>query len=146
FVEEGVKPVYKATTRTGRVVRTTITHPFLTADGWKPLADVCVGDRVAAPRSIEVFGNEQQPEAEVVMLAFLVGSGCLADGAPMMSTGSPSVLLELKRCAAKLGVTVRHASPTEHRLGTPLARPSPVTTLLRRQGLWKRGSRAGHLP
>ena len=36
FVDDGVKPVYKITTRTGRVVRTTITHPFLTADGWKP--------------------------------------------------------------------------------------------------------------
>ena len=58
FVDDGVKPVYKITTRTGRVVRTTITHPFLTADGWKPLADICVGDRVAVPRSIGVFGDE----------------------------------------------------------------------------------------
>jgi replicative DNA helicase len=146
FVDDGVKPVYKVTTRTGRVVRTTITHPFLTADGWKPLADVSVGDRVAVPRSIDVVGSEPQPEAEVVMLAFLIGSGCLTDGSPVMTTGSPSVLLELKRCAAKLGVTVRHASPTEHRLCAPLGRPSPVTTLLRQHGLWKRESRAGLIP
>jgi replicative DNA helicase len=146
FVDDGVKPVYKITTRTGRVVRTTITHPFLTADGWKPLADICVGDRVAVPRSIGVFGDEPRPEAEIVMLGFLIGSGCLADGSPMMSTGSPSVLLELQRCAAKLGVTVRHASPSEHRLCTPLGRPSPVTTLLRQHGLWKKESRAKHIP
>ena len=146
FVDDGVKPIYRVTTRTGRVVRTTITHPFLTADGWKPLADICVGDRVAVPRSIDVFGNERQPEAEVVMLSFLIGSGCLADGAPTMTTGSATVLLELKRCAAKLGVTVRHSSATEHRLCTPLGRPSPVTTLLRRNGLWKQASRASHIP
>jgi replicative DNA helicase len=146
FVDDGVKPVYKVTTRTGRVVRTTITHPFLTADGWKPLAEVCVGDRIAVPREIPVFGNEERPQAEVVMLGFLIGSGCLADGSPMMSTGSPSVLLELRRCAAKLGVTVRHMSPYEHRLCTPLGRPSPVTTLLRHHGLWKQESRAQHIP
>src|SRR6478672_1522227 len=58
FVDDGVKPVYKVTTRTGRVVRTTITHPFLTGDGWKPLAEICVGDRVAVPRAIDVEGNE----------------------------------------------------------------------------------------
>jgi replicative DNA helicase len=146
FVDDGVKPVYRVTTRTGRVVRTTITHPFLTADGWKPLADICVGDRVAVPRSIDVFGSERQPEADVVMLAFLIGSGCLADGAPTMTTASPTVLLELTRCAAQLGVTVRHTTPAEHRLCTQLGRPSPVTTLLRRHGLWKRESRASHIP
>ena len=80
------------------------------------------------------------------MLGFLIGSGCLADGSPMMSTASPSVLLELRRCAAKLGVTVRHTSPHDHRLCTPLGRPSPVTTLLRQHGLWKTESRAKHIP
>src|SRR5207248_3014353 len=127
-------------------VRTTITHPFLTGDGWKPLAEICVGDRVAVPRAIDVEGNESLPEADIVMLGFLIGSGCLADGSPMMSTASPSVLLELQRCAAKLGVTVRHTSPHDHRLCTPLGRPSPVTTLLRRHGLWKTESRAKHIP
>jgi replicative DNA helicase len=146
FVDDGVKPVYKVTTRTGRVVRTTITHPFLTGDGWKPLAEVCVGDRVAVPRAIDAKGHDSLPEAEVVMLGFLIGSGCLADGSPMMSTASPSVLLELQRCAAKLGVTVRHTSPHDHRLCTPLGRPSPVTTLLRQHGLWKTESRAKHIP
>jgi replicative DNA helicase len=146
FVDDGVKPVYKVTTRTGRVVRTTITHPFLTPDGWKPLTDVCVGDRIAVPRAIPVFGGDEQPEAEVVMLGFLIGSGCLADGSPVMSTGSPSVLLELKRCAAKLGVTVRHVSAHEHRLCTPLGTSSPVTRLLRQHGLWQQESRAKHVP
>ena len=127
FVDDGVKPVYKITTRTGRAVRTTITHPFLTADGWKPSPTSrrrpC--RRASFDRSVR---RRTAPRSEVVMLGFLIGNGCLADGSPMMSTGSPSVLLELQRCAAKLGVTVRHLpvrAPPLHAAGAARARSPP---------------------
>ena len=34
----------------GRTIETTLTHPFLTMDGWKPLGEVSAGDHVAVPR------------------------------------------------------------------------------------------------
>src|SRR5437867_922443 len=49
FVDDGVKPVFEVMTRLGRRVRTTVTHPFLTITGWRPLAEIRPGDRVAVP-------------------------------------------------------------------------------------------------
>ncbi|MGL5508959.1 MAG: DnaB-like helicase N-terminal domain-containing protein, partial [Microcoleaceae cyanobacterium] len=45
FVDDGIKPVFAVTTRLGRYIETTITHPYLTIEGWQPLAELQVGDR-----------------------------------------------------------------------------------------------------
>jgi replicative DNA helicase len=69
YVDDGRKPVFRVTTRLGRQVETTLSHPFLTIDGWMPLAALRVGERIAVPRRIPVFGSEAIPERTVVALA-----------------------------------------------------------------------------
>ncbi|MEM1172459.1 MAG: DnaB-like helicase N-terminal domain-containing protein, partial [Cyanobacteria bacterium P01_H01_bin.35] len=68
FVDDGIKPVFRVTTKLGRFVETTITHPFLTVDGWKPLAKLRVGEKIAVPRRLNIFGNETIPESEFYSL------------------------------------------------------------------------------
>jgi replicative DNA helicase len=75
FVDDGIKPVFRVRTRSGREVRTTITHPFLTERGWLPLGDLGVGVRVAVPHALPFFGSDRLPAAEVVLLAHLDGRG-----------------------------------------------------------------------
>src|SRR5437870_7596818 len=43
WVDSGVKPCFKVTTRTGRSVEVTGHHPFLTVTGWQPLHDIVIG-------------------------------------------------------------------------------------------------------
>ncbi|TMC81551.1 MAG: intein-containing replicative DNA helicase, partial [Chloroflexi bacterium] len=50
WVDSGIKPCFKVTTRSGRSVEVTGHHPFLTVRGWQPLHDVIAGDRIAVPR------------------------------------------------------------------------------------------------
>ncbi len=69
FVDDGVKPVFRVTTRLGRVVETTASHPFLTRSGWRPLAELAVGVRVAVPRRLPVFGAERASLDELSELA-----------------------------------------------------------------------------
>lgn len=64
FIDDGIKPVFRVTTKLGRFVETTITHPFLTVDGWKPLAKLQVGEKIAVPRRLNIFGNETIPESK----------------------------------------------------------------------------------
>ena len=45
----GVKPVYRLQTRLGRTIRATANHKFLTFDGWKPLEELQIDERVALP-------------------------------------------------------------------------------------------------
>ena len=64
FVDDGIKPVFRVTTKLGRFVDTTITHPFLTVNGWKPLAELQVGEKIAVPRRLNIFGNETIPKSQ----------------------------------------------------------------------------------
>lgn len=48
----GTKPVFRLTLASGKTLRATENHPFLTYAGWRQLGDLRAGDRVAAPRHI----------------------------------------------------------------------------------------------
>jgi replicative DNA helicase len=69
FVDDGIKPVYRVTTRLGRYVDSTLSHPYLTIDGWRKLAELKVGDHIAVPRRVEIFGDRQLRADEIESLA-----------------------------------------------------------------------------
>ena len=91
YVDDGIKPVFKVQTRLGRSIETTLTHPFLTLDGWKPLSDVQVGEKIAIPRIIPVFGKESMPECEVKLLGYLIGDGCLTQSRVSFTNINPLI-------------------------------------------------------
>ena len=69
FVDDGIKPIFRVTTRLGRSIETTLTHPFLTIQGWKSLGNLKIGNKIAVPHKIEVFGNNEISEEQVELLA-----------------------------------------------------------------------------
>ncbi|MGE0877385.1 MAG: replicative DNA helicase [Acidimicrobiia bacterium] len=75
FVDDGVKPLFRVRTASGRTVRTTSTHPFLTKKGWTPLSELRCGIEIAVPRSLPFFGDARLPGGEVVLLAHLLVAG-----------------------------------------------------------------------
>lgn len=103
FVDDGLKPVFEVTTRLGRRVVTTLTHPFLTIDGWTPLADLREGDRIAVPRRIEAFGSGVMRECEVKLLAYLIGGGGLTGTCPRFTNGNPRIADEFASAVAEFG-------------------------------------------
>ena len=91
FVDDGVKPVFRVTTRLGRSVESTITHPFLTLSGWQKLSELKPGDKIAVPRLLDVFGREEIRECEVKLLAYLIGDGCLTKSTPQFTNSNPAL-------------------------------------------------------
>ncbi|WP_346293921.1 replicative DNA helicase [Sphaerothrix gracilis] len=71
FVDDGFKPVFRVKTRLGRTIETTLTHPYLTIQGWQPLAKLSIGTKVAIPRRLPIFGTQQLPTHQVKLLAYL---------------------------------------------------------------------------
>ena len=69
LLDDGIKPVYLVETRAGRRIRITASHPLLSQHGWRPLEQLQVGDFIAAPSIIPVFGTEELPNAEIDLLA-----------------------------------------------------------------------------
>jgi DNA polymerase-3 subunit alpha len=57
-MDNGVKPVFKLTTASGREIEATGNHPFYTYEGWKNLEELAVGELIATPRSIPIEGKE----------------------------------------------------------------------------------------
>jgi replicative DNA helicase len=105
----GVKPVYELRLASGRRVKTSANHPFLTVDGWRPLDELMVGDRLAVPRELPPpFRTKAWPEPEVILLAHLLGDGCFVSRQPFHYTSGDSANLEaMEQAAAHFGVTPR---------------------------------------
>ncbi|MCY4205905.1 MAG: replicative DNA helicase [Bacteroidetes bacterium] len=72
YIYDGMKPVYQVTTRLGRSVSTTLTHPFLTPRGWKPLGELYPGDQIAVPCELPVFGTHRATDSMINQLANLI--------------------------------------------------------------------------
>lgn len=99
WIDDGIKPCYRVTTRTGRQVEVTLSHPFLTVTGWRPLADLKVGDRIAVPRTLPVFGRDDSmsPE-EVRLLAYFIAEGNLTQNSPRFTNTDPVILDDFLHC------------------------------------------------
>jgi replicative DNA helicase len=117
FVDDGRKPVFAVRTRLGREVRTTASHPFLTPEGWKPLAGLVEGDVVAVPSELPVFGADPLPGAEVGLLGYLIGCGVGGDDGAGVRCRDEVVALDLRELAGRVGLEVRPF------LGSPDASP-----------------------
>ena len=100
FVDDGLKPVFKVRTALGRTIETTLTHPFLSADGWKPLGELSVGDCVAVPRVLPVFGREQLPEYQLKALAYFIGDGGTTQSSLRFTNSDESVLADFEAAIA----------------------------------------------
>ena len=101
FVDDGIKPVFRVTTKLGRTVESTITHPFLTFDGWRKLGELNVGDKIAVPREINVFGTEQISDGKVKLLAYLIGDGCLTKQTPEFTNTNPAIQVDYATAVAE---------------------------------------------
>lgn len=77
LLDDGVKPLFLVETRAGRRIRITAPHPLLSQHGWRPLEQLQVGDYIAAPAVLPVFGDRELPSAEIDLLALLIGDGSI---------------------------------------------------------------------
>ena len=100
FVPQGPRPVYKLHTRTGLSIRATRNHPFRKLEGWVPLEQLRVGDRIAVARSIPVFGRTPIPDWEATLLGLMISEGqCHTPNYSPTFTSSDSVLVRLLKDA-----------------------------------------------
>ena len=103
FVDDGVKPTYRVTTALGRSVECTLTHPFLTLQGWQALSELKPGNRIAVPREIPVFGNLEMRECEIKLLAYLLGDGCVVHTSPEFIVGKQKLKDDFEKAVREFG-------------------------------------------
>jgi DNA polymerase-3 subunit alpha len=76
--QNGIKDIYRVTTRSGRIISATANHPLLTFSGWVRLDALKTGDRLATPRFVpEAVRTTPLPVHEAAVLGYLIAEGNL---------------------------------------------------------------------
>jgi len=101
WVDSGVQPCYRVQTRLGRMIEVTGHHPFLTVQGWKPLHDLSVGQRVGVPTSVPVFGTDESFTLDKArLLAYFIAEGALTSGSAVFGNADPIIVEDFKNIIA----------------------------------------------
>jgi len=100
FVDDGIKPVFEVRTALGRRIAVTAPHPFLTLDGWQPLAALKAGMHVGVPRALPFFGTQPLPEPLVKLVAYFLTDGGLTDKIPKFTNADPRLLNDFSEAVA----------------------------------------------
>ncbi len=107
----GVKEVYRLRLASGREVKASGNHPFLTFGGWRPLEELQVGDRVGIPRRVPepVGAGLGWSQHRLGLLAHLIGDGCVLRKQPIHYTSADEANLTfvVDAAAAEFGITPR---------------------------------------
>jgi replicative DNA helicase len=109
--ESGTKDVFLLRLASGREVKATANHPFLTFDGWTPLGELKTGDRVAIPRQVPepVSAGLGWSTLRIGLLAHLIGDGCVVRKQPVHYTSNDEANLAFveEAAAAEFGISPR---------------------------------------
>ena len=75
FFNNGIKECFELITESGKITIKTENHPFFTADGWKSLKDLKVGEYITTPREYPNLGNLKVDKNIAKLLGYLLGDG-----------------------------------------------------------------------
>ncbi|HET6562919.1 MAG TPA: replicative DNA helicase [Marmoricola sp.] len=123
----GVKDVYELTLTSGRKIRATANHPFLTYDGWKPLGELTEGARIGVVRHVPPpLQVTPRDDHEVALLAHLIGDSSFLERRPIRYASQDEACLATVESAAwhLFGITPVRDEHDAARVAT-LRLPSP---------------------
>jgi replicative DNA helicase len=107
----GTKEVFRLKLRSGREVKASGNHRFLTFEGWKPLEELAPKSRLAIPRHLpEPIGSGLGwSNYRIGLLAHLIGDGCVLRKQPLHYTSEDEQNLAYVEAAARaeFGITPR---------------------------------------
>ena len=153
----GHEEVFKLRLASGREVEATANHPFMTFDGWTPLGELKVGDRLAVPRRVpEPVYTQRMDESEIILLAHMIGDGSCVKRQPIRYASIDEANLAAVASAAEhFGVTAIRdeyavARVTTLRLPAPYrlthGKRNPIAAWLDKLGLFGKRSYEKFVP
>ena len=152
----GEKQVYRVTTKSGRTIRCTSGHRFLTVSGWSQLDDLAPGRAIAVPR--QYHGRPTggtMSTGQATMLGWLIGDGHLG-GSPTLTVATADEADLASRLSRfefgvnpivkpeREGTTAQRVVLTTGKLCG--AGKNPLTRWLRRLGTWKKTGAEKRVP
>ncbi len=128
----GTRQVFRLRLASGKTVRATANHPFLTYDGWRPLDQLERGTRLAVPRHVPAPETENLTWSDdhVLLLGHLLGDGSFVKRQPIRYASVDELNLTAVTNAAQaaFGITaVRDDHPAARCTSLRLPAPHHLT-------------------
>ena len=123
----GTKQVFELTLTSGRRIRATDNHKFLTYDGWMPLSELTVGSRLGslrhAPPPLTITPRDDD---EIVLLAHMLGDGSFVKRQPIRyaSIDEANLTAVAQAAANRFGISPKRDDYAAARV-TTLRLPAP---------------------
>ncbi len=131
------RELFRVTTRSGRHVRVTAEHPFLTIDGWVKASELAPGSDIAIPARLP-FGDQDLAHAE--LLGHLLAEAYLCASPVTYTEGDDSIREHVAQLAQRLGVGCYTKKDEPRTIVFPYSATgrtfNPLTEYLREQGMW----------
>ncbi|MGB7338346.1 MAG: LAGLIDADG family homing endonuclease, partial [Phototrophicaceae bacterium] len=106
FHERGHKAIIEVETRLGNRLRCTPEHPILTETGWQAIGSLELGSRIASPRALPYFGSASLPEAEIKLVAYMLGDGS-AQSQISITSMQPETAIDVQQIAKHFSMSTR---------------------------------------
>lgn len=151
-IYNGVKPIYRLTTASGRTIRATATHRFLKFDGWAELHDLRAGDRIAVPRRLPATAGERWPRHRLALLGYILAEGNTCHPVSFyFYTKDERELADYLSNLERFENTVGRVDRSKPAMAVyakriERCRPSEAVTWFQSLGLWGYGARQKHVP
>lgn len=142
-MDNGVKPVYRIETSSGRINYATGNHPYLTLDidgtlGWIEIDNMKVGDRIAVPSTYEglVRGKELGP-TESRLLGYLVGDGGTSQKSISFTNFDDKVIADIRQIVDKYDCDLKEKKgmPGNYSIVTRIPKNNKVIASCKTHGL-----------
>jgi intein/homing endonuclease len=155
--DQGEKDCTKVRTRSGRQIVTTPEHPYLTPRGWRRVDELKVGNAVAVPQFLPVFGEDNPGLERAELLGYLLGDGCLTQSTPTFTFGESSDGEEAGRrvfnLAKAIGLQPTLTTPDNRAPRVNLSagkrggrHTNPLVTWLKELGCWGKDAHGKAIP
>jgi predicted phage terminase large subunit-like protein len=134
---QGVLPILKITTNSGRVTHAAPTHPYLTPKGWVEAGDLRVGDYVAVVTPEEDRQENFCTPEEARLFGYLVGDGSMTQKVAGFTNKDWDSIEDFCKCVESVGFRTSVKKRYHHWHVSILGGP-PVREYFERIGLmWK---------
>lgn len=128
--ENGLKPTFRITAKHGAQVELTGNHPVLTLEGWKEVDLLQVGDAIAVPRRLPVFGKDAPGLRYAKMLGYLTAALKETKSGPTLQLQNEDTRADILQTAKDLQLSTFPKSAQTHFL---LDKEKQFTTILSRK-------------
>ena len=102
--DQGILPILKITTHSGRITHAAPSHPYLTQHGWVDAKDLQISDSLAVVNRHEDRPNVVEIDPHVArLLGYMVADGSLTQASPCFINGDAEVVKDFEHCVAFVG-------------------------------------------